>query len=169
MAGTSLTRVNQKVAYCRALLKQLVNDGEPGNANERLRQQALLDAAAFHLLCAYRHYLRELAENYAVPDVTRISTERDLLAALERFGKNPSEARELLSLRQDPDSWLHALQEAYDACWAASGAAPVARIEVLDLEAPEGAPGKITHPRMAQWFEAFNQLVERQRETSAEY
>lgn len=169
MAGTSLTRVNQKLAYCRALLKQLSRDGAPGNANERLRQQALLDGAAFHLLCGYRHYLRELAENYSVPDVSRITTEQDLLEALERFGKNPSEARELLTLRTNPDSWLFALQEAFDACWAASGAAPVARIEVLDLESPDGAPGKVTQARMTLWFEAFNELVERQRETSAEY
>ncbi len=169
MAVPSLTLVNQKVAYCRALLKLLAREGEPANANERLRQQALLDGGAFHLLCAHRHYLRELAENYSVPDAGRIATEQDLLDTLERFGKNPAEARELLNLRVDPDSWVSDLQDAYASCWEASGAAPVARIQVVDLEAPEGARGKVTLARLTQWFGAFNELVERQRETSAEY
>ncbi len=169
MAAPSLTLVNQKVAYCRALLKLLSREAEPANANERLRQQALLDGAAFHLQCAYRHYLRELAENYTVPDAGRIATEQDLLDTLERFGKNPAEARELLNLRSDSDSWVCALQSAYDGCWASSSAAPAARIQVVDLEAPEGAPGKITLARLNRWFTAFNELVERQRETSAEY
>lgn len=169
MAAPSLTLVNQKIAYCRALLKLLVREREPANANERLRQQALLEGAMFHLLCAHRHYLRELAENYSVPDAAQIATEQDLLDALERFGKNPSEARELLNLRVDRNSWVSALQEAYDGCWAAMGAPAVARIQVVDLDAPDGVPGKVTLDRLNQWFRAFNELVERQRETSAEY
>lgn len=169
MAVPSLTLVNQKIAYCRALLKMLAREGEPANADQRLRQQALLDGAAFHLQCAYRHYLRELAENYAVPDAGRIINEQNLLETLERFGKNPAEARELLNLRVDQDSWACALQSAYDGCWEPSGAAPVARIQVVDLDTPDGAPGKITLARLNRWFAAFNELVERQRETSAEY
>lgn len=166
----SLTQVNQKLAYARALFKQCWREADSQSVNRRLTSQALLDGAVFHLLCAYRHYLRELAETYAVPEAGQILTEADLVEALENLGKNPAEARELLALRWDSDSWLTGLQTAYNACWETpEPEANRHRIKVLDLEAPEGRPGQVTTERLQRWLEAFEELTERQRETSAEY
>ena len=49
MANASLSRVNQKLAYARALLKRASVSGHPTSAAERLQLQALLDAVVFHL------------------------------------------------------------------------------------------------------------------------
>lgn len=170
MAATSLSLVNQKLAFCRALMKLIRQEPEPREASARMRCQSLLDAAAFHLFCAYRHYLREVAENYMVANSADIVSEDDLINALQRMGKVPSEARELKGLREDSDSWLTELQSAYEACWQLSD--PVAmsqRIQVMDLDAPKGRSKSVTRERLESWFDAFGRLIERQRETSAEY
>lgn len=170
MAATSLSLVNQKLAFCRALVKLIQQEPEPRQVSARVRCQSLLDAAAFHLLCAYRHYLREVAENYGVADSANISSEEALAGALQRMDKSPSEACELEALRNDPDSWLVELQSAYEACWELSD--PVAmsqRIQVMDLDAPRDRSRKVSRERLLFWFEAFEHLVDRQRETSAEY
>ena len=73
MANASLSRVNQKLAYARALLKRASVSGHPTSAAERLQLQALLDAVVFHLACGFHHYLREVAENYRVADVAEIN------------------------------------------------------------------------------------------------
>lgn len=170
MAASSLSRVNQKLAYCRALMKLIqAEPAAPKRADDRLRHQALLDAGAFHLLCAYRHYLRELAENYSVPDSSRIHTEQDLIQTLERLGKTPSEPRELQALSEDAESWLVALQGAYAAIWQPPAEDSVQRIEVIDLDAPQHASRQVSRESLESWYRAFNDLVERQRETSAEY
>ncbi len=169
MAASNLSLVNQKLAYCRAMMKLIQAEPAPKRADDRLKRQALLDAGAFHLLCAYHHYLRELAENYAVPDTSRILSEQDLLRALERLGKNPSEARELQALNDDADSWLAGLRNAYDTFWQPPAGDSAQRIEVVDLDSPPGAARQVSRETLEGWYRAFNELVERQRETSAEY
>ncbi|WP_347329598.1 DUF6586 family protein [Marinimicrobium locisalis] len=168
MAASSLSQVNQKLAYCRALMKLVRAEPASKRADDRLRRQALLDAGAFHLLCAYRHYLRELAENYAVPETSGIYTEQDLIQALERLGKTPSEPRELQTLSENTDSWLVALQTAYEAFWLPPRDS-AQRIEVIDLDAPQNAGRQVSRQSLEAWYQAFNALIERQRETSAEY
>lgn len=169
MSSSSLSRVNQKLAYCRAMVRLSRADDHGGRADRRLQRQALLDAGAFHLLCAYRHYLRELAETYRLPDSASVLTEQDLITGLERLGRNPAEALELQALHADSDSWLAALQQAYNACWERGETPSGERIEVVDLGSPGGPAGAVTGERLEHWLSAFEQLVERQRETSAEY
>lgn len=169
MASPSLTQVNQKLAFCRALMQLVQQAPEPVRADDRLRRQGLLDGAAFHLLCAYRHYLRELAENYSLPKTRYIGTEDDLLEALQRLGKNPSEARELKNLRADANSWLAELEASHNACWQpAPSADPGQRIQVVNLDAPDAEAQVVTWEGLQRWYGAFNALVERQRETSVE-
>lgn len=169
MAASSLSLVNQKLAYCRALMKLVQAEPAPKRADDRLRRQALLDAGAFHLLCAYRHYLRELAENHAVPETSRILTEQDLVQTLDRLGKTSFEARELQALSENGESWLAALRGTYDGFWEPPRENALQRIEVVDLDSPAGAVRQVSRESLEAWYRAFNDLVERQRETSAEY
>ncbi len=168
----SISLVNQKLAYARSLMAAVDVLGEPGNARQRLDAQALLDATAFHLLCAYRHYLRELAEGYMVPAVASINSEDDLLSALAALGKTPNEATELKNLSRDSNSWLAQLQGCYQACWQLPGEpspASVGRIALVDLDKPVASDPVITAGRLREWYTEFNQLIARQRESSVEY
>lgn len=169
MAASSLSLVNQKLAYCRALMRMVQQDSEAEGVDNRFLRQGLLEGAAFHLLCAYRHYLRELAENYEAPDSSYIGTEDDLLEVLNRQGRDPAEARELKHLRTDPESWLSELQASYHACWQKSDRSKGKRIQVLDLDAPEPAVTVVSWEALQRWYSAFNTLIERQRDSSAEW
>lgn len=169
MSASSLSLVNQKLAYCRAMMKLVQSEPVPKRADDRLRRQALLDAGAFHLLCAYRHYLRELAENHAVPDTSGILSEQDLLQALDRQGKTSFEARELQALSDDAESWLAGLRNSYQSFWQPPSGSSPQRIDVVDLDSPAGTARQVSRESLEAWYRAFNDLVERQRETSAEY
>ncbi|WP_111641937.1 DUF6586 family protein [Marinimicrobium alkaliphilum] len=177
MAVKYLQAVNQKLAFARAVLKMLEAQSEPVNASERLRCQALEGAVLFHAMCGYRHYLRELAENYGVRDPEPIATENDLQAALSAIGKMPNEASELSLMRSEPNSWVSRMRIAYDDCWRlpaeVSATEPVqgediapGLIQVAHIEEPAPA---VNAEQLKRWLEAFQAMVERHRETSAEY
>lgn len=165
--------VNQKLAYARVTMALLENLAAPTNANQRLQQQALLDAGAFHLMCAYSHYLRELGENYALPKVSHIGSEEDLRTAFAAQGKSPAELQELLQLCERGDSWLSRLKADYQACWQLvdESQAPAAdgRIQVVDLDAARANGEPVSRVRLVEWYRALTDLIARQRETSAEY
>lgn len=170
MGSASLGMVNQKLAYTRALLTQLRVLPE-ANAGQRLARQAVLDAGIFHLVCAYNHYLRELAEHYAVTQVEQITTENDLEQALLAQGKSPAELHELQELRRQPESWLTQLHASYDACWRLPNQKPVQsamRIQALDLEAAS-APLAMTEKRLQEVCEALEELITRHRESVTEW
>jgi len=169
MVSTGLSLVNQKLAYCRSLLgleRQQAGDQGP---NQRIYRQALLDGALFHLACAYRQYLRELAETYSLPNSAEIMSEEELLRGLEQQGKSPSEARELKQLKASQTSWLHQLNECYAACWQEPQASGARQIQVLDLEADSAPVRQATRAHLDDWLAAFTELLERQRSTSAEF
>ncbi|MGD8176492.1 DUF6586 family protein [Marinimicrobium sp. ARAG 43.8] len=167
----SLARVNQKLAYCRAILRLTAGESAvPANANQRLEQQALLDAGAFHLMCAYRHYLQELAEHYGVPSSETIVTEQDLLKRLQNLDKEPVEARELERLRHETGSWLSSLQAAYDVCWQPAPKPSIQRrIQVVDLDSPQGGKRRVTRESLGSWLQSMESLIDHQREIGAEY
>lgn len=170
MGSASLGMVNQKLAYTRALLTQLRVLPE-ANAGQRLARQAVLDAGIFHLVCAYNHYLRELAEHYAVTQIEQITTENDLEQALLAQGKSPAELHELQELRRQPESWLTQLHASYDACWRLPNQKPVqsaTRIQALDLEAAS-APVAMTEKRLQGMCEAAEELITRHRESVTEW
>lgn len=171
MGSTSLGMVNQKLAYTRALLVQLQALPE-ANTGQRMARQALLDAGSFHLVCAYRHYLRELAEHYALTQVANINTENDLQQALLAQGKSPAELHELQELRHQRDSWLTQLHTSYEACWYLSDQKPAVhsagRIQALDLEAA-AAPVAMTEERLQGACRALEELIARQRESVTEW
>jgi hypothetical protein len=173
MAITYLQLVNQKLAYARALLRALQPLGLPATAAQRLEQQSLIDAISFHLACAYRHYLRELAQNYGIKQAEGISTEAHLKTALAGQDKTAAEVLELQVLRQQPDSWMSLMHEHYESCWTLPSeptqevAVPESElIRVYDLDS---RPEAVDYSLLIRWHDEFVALTGRQRETSAEY
>lgn len=173
MANISLTRVNQKLAQVRALL-----DGVAADPLSPVHHNSLKEAAAFHLVCAYQHYLREIAETYWLKHSGSIRTEADLSAAFHSAKKHPVEAEELLALRQNSNSWVAQMHSYYESLWAV----PVSISAVVSVEQQEDSlmiqavnidPGlaicEVDIPLILSWQRDFVALVQRQRETSAEF
>ena len=166
MANLSLTRVNQKLMQAKQLLQVVdVNSLTPIHLN------ALLEGAAFHLMCAYQHYLREIAETYGLKNVVSLRSEDDLIGAFEAAKKYPAEAEELLALRKDAKSWLLQLQGYYDSLWRlpvvnekrdSDNLISLVNMDSVDLiEVDLGV--------IQGWQRDFTALALRQRETSAEF
>ena len=169
MANLSLTRVNQKLAQARVLL-------ENGNDSTLalLHNNSLKEAIAFHLVCAYRHYLREIAETYWLKGIAAIHSEADLMNALDVAKKQPAEAGELISLRKDVSSWLSQLHLYYESLWLVPVSADNKYefrnnlIDTVNLE-PNFNTASVTLELLVLWHQSFLVLVARQRETSAEF
>lgn len=172
MAITHLSLVNQKLAYAKATLS-LATDDNLG----RLQQQALVDACVFHLVSAYRFYLRELGENYRVKNLMAINDSKQLMIALSALDKAPSEATELVTLEAEAQSWLAQLLAYFESLQQSPTVMKEAKAFVSDelIQAVDitNAPTEPSPPPTANDLTAaldnFRQLVQRQRETSAEY
>lgn len=164
MANLSLTRVNQKLAQAKALLQQ-----DESNLTE-VHRQSLIEATGFHLLCAYQHYLRELAETYGLKNAASITSTVDLCKALDTAGKHPAEAEELRALK-DGQSWLTDLHSFYDSLWrtpkpTVTQSQDDGLINLVDVDSAQLNPDL---DLLTQWHGNFVALVKRQRETSAEF
>lgn len=164
MANLSLTRVNQKLSQAKFVLQVA--------ASEQLTQiqiNSLMEAAAFHLVCAYQHYLREIAETYGLKNTPGLRTEVDLANAFISAAKQPAEAEELNSLARNSQSWLAQLQRYYDSLWVTPVPAinqdESTLIPLVNLEPVE----PVTLDSILSWHKAFVELAMRQRETSAEF
>ncbi len=163
MATTSLSLVNQKLTQARLLLHMA------GQADDAVEHRALLDGALELLACGYAHYLREIAESYRVQSLPSIRDEQSLLSALADSGKSPSEAQELAQLSSLKGSWVSDLHIARARHWSPPVPARDTKpglINVVDLDAASSPP---TLDTLNGWYRAFNDLILRQRETSAEY
>lgn len=176
MANSSLSLVNQKLAYARALIKQASPLSDTTTTSERLQLRALLDASVFHLMCGIHHYLREIAENYRVKNVGTIEDTAGLLAALAAIDKEPSEATELSFLLQDSSSWLSQMQNYYARLGSFVEVEVKTQVKGVDenliavREIPAADVAQEPDWNMVnEWEGAFTQLIARQRETSAEY
>lgn len=166
MANLSLTRVNQKLMQAKVLLQH-----EDQAAFVPVQLNSRMEAAAFHLVCAYQHYLREITETYGVKNIVGLRNEEDLVKAFESAKKYPSEARELMSLRTTPASWLSQLHAYYDSLWRtpviSEAQSSENLIAVYDPDA-DHLP-MISLDLITEWHHEFVALVLRQRETSAEF
>ena len=168
MTNRSLTRVNQKLAQSRVLLKNVEDEGL-----STIQTNSILEGSAFHLVCAYQHYLRELAEVYGLKQTADLNDESALAKALQAAAKHPAEADELTELRSDRNSWLAQLHTYYNSLWKT----PVATgshddeeslIKIVNLDSDVETP-LVTSSVISSWQAAFVDLVRRQRETSAEF
>lgn len=179
MSITSLALVNQKLAYARSLLALApVIDTTTGSA-KRLESRALIDGAVGHLVCACRHYLYEIAERNRLKMHSPILTETDLVTRLIAAGSAPTDAAEIVDLRVDKSSWFSRLHHYYEGRWyekhwqappapqekAAATDAMLINVVTLDGDSDN-------EPNAADvnaWYDAFVVLIQRQRETGAEY
>ncbi len=173
MSISHLSLVNQKLAYASAIIR-LLNEHP---ARQPLEQQALVDAAVFHLAMGLHFYLRELAEHHRIKNLSVINSVQDLVAALQQSDSTSSESSELLSLTETNETWLNQLSGHY-AQLSKSPEKPKEKkafgqenlIELVELtEADETPLLKLTPELLASWLESFRALVLRQRDTSAEY
>jgi len=166
MANLSLTRVNQKLMQAKLLLQSAEGQGLTA-----VQLHAILEGAAFHLVCAYHHYLREIAETYNLKNAIALRTEADLVTAFETAKKYPAEAEELVSLRKEPASWLAQLQVYYDFLWRTPVISTTGQetglISLVDEDKAEAVA--VNLERLTQWQRQFVELVIRQRATSAEF
>ncbi len=166
MANLSLTRVNQKLMQAKSLL-QTVDEGTvtPVHLN------AVLEGAAFHLICAYQHYLREIAETYGLKNIITLRSELDLINAFEAAKKYPAEAHELNDLRKDSSLWLSQLHNYYDSLWRVPVIADIQETaNLISLVDADKTPLVEVNLDVIQgWQGDFTALVLRQRETSAEF
>jgi len=174
MAITHLSLVNQKFAYAKSMLG-LLAEGE--GTHSRLQQQALIDACVFHCVSAYRFYVRELGENYRVKNLAAIHSAQLLVDALFVMDKSPSEASELAELEVDSESWLghllgyfNQLQQSPSAPKEAKAFVSDTLIQAVDItEASLESFAAPTISDLTSALDSFRQLIQRQRETSAEY
>ncbi len=178
MSISHLSLVNQKLAYTTAIVNQLNLSLVESKPSNKLLLQALGDAAVFHLAMALHFYLRELAEQHRIKNLSTIASIQDLASALEQSDKISSEVSELLELIQTNDTWLSQLTDYYGHLFQS----PVKlkekkafgqgenQIELIELtEVGVGSLAQLTPGLLVSWLDSFRALVIRQRETTAEY
>lgn len=153
-------RVNQKLYFARLTLDQAQ---AATCANTRA---ALLQAALFHLVTAYRLYLGEIAAAYRHP-LDRTDSASAAQQAWVQDGRHCPELSELATLEQRGD-WPARLLAAYAAAAEVAGtavsAAPAsAGIALVDIT------GAVELDECRSWLAALQALLAQQRERLQEW
>ncbi len=177
MTISHLSLVNQKLAYARAIIRNLEAPTPELNAAQRLNRQALGDAVVFHLIVALHFYVRELAEHQSINNLSAINSTQDLLTVLQQADRVSSESIELHTLSQTPDSWLYQLLGYHDQLLQSPEKPKEKKsfgqenlIALVELTEPsDRAPFELCADHLNSWFNDFRDLITRQRETSAEF
>lgn len=177
MSISHLSLVNQKLAYAGAVIALLSTPDANLQTGHKLKQQALGDAAAFHLAIAVHFYLRELAERYHIKHLSAIHTVQDLAAVLQQADRVSSESSELILLAETNGAWLNQLTQYYDHIFKSPEKPKEKKafgnenlIELVELAAFDDIPSlQITPALLTSWLDNLRALIIRQRETSAEY
>ncbi|AOS97792.1 hypothetical protein AUP74_02390 [Microbulbifer aggregans] len=147
-----------------ALLADIEPDGN-------LQRQALDEARLLQLRRAYQAFLAELAFQL------QLGGQPDSALALARLaesqGKGCGEARELLELLEEPDSWLSSLERAWAGLWDFSGDANQQRASEPTL-IPSRDLGRrpleaLNGQQVDHWQSALSEIIRRQRAHSAEW
>ena len=179
MAVSYVSQVNQKLAHASYSIRLLEVNQPFEHFGDASRQGALIDACLFHLQLAFKFYLRELAELNGVKSHYSICSISELGDALRSLGRQSSDVRELSDLAIGAGTWLRRLQSSYELLSFSSSplkqakAFPVASGSVIPLvdvsEVPEYlGEAKVSVDGLAFIYDAFLQLIVRQRETNAE-
>jgi hypothetical protein len=158
MSNPWRAQVNQKVYFAQLVLTD-------ARAKSGAAQQALLQAAVFHLATAYRLYLKEIAQHQ------RHTTDaRDARTAHRQFMAQGWQCQELdvLSQMEEEGQWpqrlLHALHDAEGEVVAVKPAkSGVGVIAIADITEA------VDITSCQQWLESFRTLTEMQREAAQEW
>lgn len=175
MSISHLQLVNQKLAFANSIIASLTTSDD--TATTKLQQQALTDAAVFHLATALHFYVRELAEQHRIMGLQGISSITDLASTLQKLDKYSSEVSELFELEQTNNSWLNQLTRYHAQLFRSPEKAKEKKafgqenaINVIELsDADEAASLNLTVDVLVTWLNEFRSLITRQRETTAEY
>ena len=116
MIDTFAQAVNQKMAFASALLAQ-----SQLPARSPVLEKACLESACFQMYAAYRLYLRELAQQYVLPDESFEDAEA-LQQAFFQDQRISPEVAELIELLGRNGSWLSGLLRNYRLLFERSGA-----------------------------------------------
>ena len=170
-------RVNLQLMFARHQyqLRMLESEDKALNANERMRNQGILNASIWHLKGAYRAYLAEVGVNYKLAKPELSKTASDLSQALEKINKHPAESQELERLERQ--GFIRDILVALDNIEEIeTGLIPPAPSENQGFDAI--ALKDITHTReavevdfdlLSQWIRSFKELIGRHREHMIEY
>ncbi len=177
MTISHLSLVNQKLAYAKAIIRNLEDLGSEASATPKLNRQALADAAVFHLVSAFHFYLRELADKQAIRNLSAVNSTHNLIDTLQQAEKTSSESVELHTLSQTADSWLSQLLGYYERIFKSPEKPKEKKsfgqenlIELVELtEACDQLSIELTADILNSWLHNFRDLIIRQRETSAEF
>ena len=168
-----LSVVNQKLFFCKILLKQGLPKKEAAEENQPVHLEvALCQSALYQLECAYGHYLREIAETYQYKSAEHITTVDALTSALAGMNKHPGEAQEVQSLLEDSYSWLCRMLSAYQQLSllpntqtaSVDHASPIAVVEVKPLDDRIA----LNYQQLKEWQKSFEEMVNRHREMMVE-
>lgn len=153
-------RVNQKLHFARLALDCAAQQ------DDDIARQALTEAALFHLMTAYRSYLREILAvgHHDFPADTAQQAQRQLPAD-NAF----PELDELVKLERD-DEWPARLIAAYTTIAAPVTPRPPKRSpHDTSVIAFADVTGVLDATDCRAWLQAFQQLLQRQREQAQEY
>ena len=177
MSISNLSLVNQKLAYATILLADMESEGSIGAY--KLRQSALAEATVHHLSIAFHFYLREIADQYRVKSTSAIDSITDLANMLDSKGFNPSEVTELTRLKEEAGSWLNLLlaqkrllfqspeRQKEKKAFPANKEAMLELVNAIEISEPE--PLLLSHQLLSEWLACFREMLERHRDTYAEY
>lgn len=163
LSGLSLT--NQRLYFAKLQLQQYsaLADGESEPA-----RQAQYESVVFHLIQAYRSFLRELAEVQNLPLTTEASSAVALLEGCSVDFVSP-ELQELAMLETEIASWLAQMQRTFVQLSALGGdsheTGVVHHSEIsLTMLTDDDRQSSLT-----LWLEALSSVIQRLRAVSQEW
>ncbi|MEH6626241.1 MAG: DUF6586 family protein [Motiliproteus sp.] len=174
MSSVYISRTNQKLHFCQLHLDRLKSALDGSNWSKHVLIESYNESILFHLACAHRSFMREIAEVYRIDASTIVSIEQ-LANALAKQGLEAPEVKELTRLEED-DSWLAKMLKAYHACWQAeerdqaenSQHSSLSEIHVVQVN-PDHADENEVIAQLEQWLNAFRELISRHRESMVEW
>lgn len=164
-SGPFIGAVNAHLRKATALIEQCQSlrsvDGS------RLTQDALVEGCCFQLQLAKINFLREIAENYQVPDFSSITTTAELAEALARLDKVPQELSEIQVSQQE--GWLGTMDTAYAALFSSEKVSKAGAVQTVgQIQTKELSSNELDFALVTFWAKNLKELVDRQREMMVE-
>lgn len=158
-------QVNAHLGKARWLLQSLASSQED-SASSRLGQAALQESCAYQLQLALQNFLREIAENYQLPNADQIQSSADLERALAAADKAPAELAEIRTSQSE--GWLGQMNRAFQQIGKAnsSSSSSVQMVGMIQAKALDSTD--LDAKSLELWFSSLKELVDRQREMMVE-
>lgn len=165
MANESYTVTNQKIYFTKLALSswQMLKDNDENNVAYLKAQQ---EVTIFHLYSAVWALYNEVASYYHFPFLTTPLSIKNFLTS-DFIAQHPSpEMNELVSLLDEPASWLTRLVQAWQALFIPVSTKKVAA-NTIELKAIDD--DSITFEQLSEGLNALSELIIRFRAGLTEY